>query len=191
MLQLEQLKVWYGRYEDFWSEWKTYTNTMNKKEVIAIEIYRDNNFLINSKALEMFYERDLITQHLIDTLVKWLHDNYENYKKMIVKIFQISLIKKALDHGWDDFFNTPIYKLKIDEDFKGKLKSFSCKTIQQIQWKYANDFGYCNEKVFLNVLKFKDSIKAELSKETNNAGSYLRKKILNKKIKLDINECVI
>ena len=58
-MKLVQLNEWYNRYQNFWTEWKEYKfNGLNEKDILSIELYRDNNFRISISKLSWFHKYD-------------------------------------------------------------------------------------------------------------------------------------
>ncbi len=155
-MKLGELKEWYSRYKDFWPQWKDYKNNgLSTRDIIAIEIFRNNNFKINTSMLERFYERKHISEHLIEPLIIKLADNYTTYKEWVSQWFQLSLVKHASSYGILKFFELPIDYLPLREREKKSLKLFNCQTIREMIEKY-DEIDYINDPVFTSILKCKN-----------------------------------
>jgi hypothetical protein len=163
-MQLHELKEWYLRHKDFWVLWKNYKyNGLSGKEVIAIETFKDNYFFLNTKQLEKFHKRDKIAERLVTPLVNKFRDNYTEYKEWVCIKFQFFLVKSGINYGMDEFFETPIKNLHIENSLKDKLLSFGFDTIQQLTDTYG-DKGYYADEVFNKVVKFGNPIIKEITK---------------------------
>lgn len=158
MLVLEQLKQKYLLYEDFWDEWKYYEhNGLNDADVYTIERYRESNFVVQTRYLELFVDRDEIIHVLTGKLEEKLQRNYQDYQYWVVLRFWLYFFNLALKMGRQPVCQIPINNLCLEHELSEKLKLFRCTTIGDI-------FDTCrlpvlnNEKMFNQVLQFKKCI---------------------------------
>lgn len=157
-MQLTELREWYLRHKDFWGIWKNYKyNGLSSKDIIAIETFRDNHFNLNTKQLEQYHDKHKIAERLVIPLIDKLRDNYAEYQEWVCLKFIFFLVKEGYHYGLDEFFESPIKDLNIDDKLKQNLLLFGFDTVEGFTDKYG-DKGYFADEVFEKVLKFKYAI---------------------------------
>lgn len=161
-MKLVQLNEWYNRYQNFWTEWKEYKfNGLNEKDILSIELYRDNNFRISISKLSWFHKYDHVHNCLEKPIVIKFQQNYEEYKGWVCMKFRNYIFKRALRYGLTDFFETPLDNLEIEADMKLDLKAFNCRNIQEIFDRY-DDSDFLKDELFYKILKFESAIREDV-----------------------------
>lgn len=154
MVELKQLKEWYNRYKDFWTEWKLRKpNYFSEKEITTIEMFRDNHFIIGSDQLEKYYTKTEIINQLEKPLVKKLELHYQEFKEWIIIKFEFFIVMNALRYGWNLYFETPIEKLPFSKSVLKNFSLFDCSTIRDIMDQYG-EAKFNTDQIFAPFRKF-------------------------------------
>lgn len=142
-------------YLIFWDEWKTNENcNLSTEEICLIDRYVQAGY--EPSLLDKLSMQDKVAD--IERVCTKLGIAQRVYKEWVVLRFLLTIITMAKEYGYDDFLNTPITHLRVEDEIKTLLKSFKVYTLQQLFIIYsAEDFGrawlYKNINEFLVAVK--------------------------------------
>lgn len=126
-------------YLFFWKEWTNNGNcNLSATEVLLIEKLIENGFRIDF--IDLLLNNN--NQDMIATIVKKLCLGYQVFKDFVIVNFLQTIVVLARTNGYDNFLQTPIRQLNLEECFKDCLLKFKCHTLQLVFMVYkAEDFN--------------------------------------------------